>query len=87
MAEDSRGSRKPDGWEKLSREGSATGAEVGFDPKKPANYHVNSDGTITYHGVPDNFHFKDGVLVPTDDAPDSPAAPAAITAASKPPEE
>lgn len=73
--------RKPDGWDQLRRDGDPAGeAEVGYDPQKPAYYHVNGDGSIAYHGVPEGFHFAAGVLVPKtgDDAPpvvNVPAAP------------
>lgn len=62
---------RPDGWEKLRPEGSPDGLpEVGHDKRRHQNYHVRpkagepGEWEIVYHGVPEVYTFRDGVLVP-----------------------
>jgi hypothetical protein len=44
---------KPDGWEKLRREGDPDGyPEVGHDKKRHQNFTVRRDGSICWHESP-----------------------------------
>jgi hypothetical protein len=74
---------KPDGWEKLRREGDPEGyPEVGHDKKRHQNFTVRRDGSICWHDVPAGFGFRDGILTAKDDAPaqvsGTPERPASI---------
>lgn len=65
---------KPDGWEKLTREGSAEGyPEVGHCKRRHQNYTVRRDGSIHWHGVPEEHTFHEGIPVPKPDAAGVPA--------------
>lgn len=49
--------KKPDGWEKLSREGSREGAECGWCPHHRKFYQVTAGGSIVWHEMPEGFRY------------------------------
>lgn len=51
---------KPDGWDRLSREGSQQGAQVAFCPKRQQNYHVLGNGDIEWHDRPAGSRVEEG---------------------------
>jgi hypothetical protein len=62
-------SKKPDGWQKLRRHDSPDGPpEVGYDKARGLNYSVLRDGSVKYHGKPEGYSFREGRLVPQENA-------------------
>lgn len=49
--------KRPAGWDRLPREGSAEGAQTGYCPERKCFYHVGSSGAIQWHELPAGFRY------------------------------
>lgn len=56
--------------EKLRKEGEHDYPQVGFDPVRKCNFHLDANGKKVFHQVPDGFEFsEDGGLKPIEPKP------------------